>query len=151
MDETEYKAVYGEVNDLRCAFEKAILTRRFGCEHLVKINIAEREAAGCRHFPAQQQCLQLLERMREKAAFALHLTQVQGPLPHAKEMRVQCGGLLGLQRAQSGETAPDTAAGVDNIAGLIRSAIHTHQTLDAFPFQDIVRGITIFEGRRRRR
>lgn len=150
MDENEYKAVYGEVNELRCVFEKAILTRRFGCEHLVKINIAEREAAGCRHYPAQQQCHQFLERLRQKAAFALHLTQVQGPLPHAKELRVQCGGLLGLQGAE-GEPDEREANGVANITRLIQTAMNNHRTLDRLPFQEIVRGVTAFEVRRRRR
>ena len=40
MDEEEYRDLYHSVNRLRCVFEKAILTRMFACENLVKTNIA---------------------------------------------------------------------------------------------------------------
>lgn len=148
MDEQEFKQIYQEVNDRRCVFEKAALTRMFACEKLIRMNIAEREAAGCSNPAAQAQCDCLLEQLRRSAAFALKLTHVSGPLPHAKELKVQCGGLLGLQRNVEGDTE---ARGVANVFGLVEAAKEAFGDLDDFPYQDIVQSVTHFQGRRPRR
>lgn len=148
MDEQEFKEIYGVVNERRCIFEKAALTRMFACEKLIRMNIAEREAAGCSNPAAQVQCAQLLERLRQSAAFALKLTHVSGPLPHAKELKVQCGGLLGLQHTVEGES---DARGVPNVYGLIEMAKQDYGELAAFPYQEMVKSVTRFQGRRPRR
>lgn len=148
MDEQEFKQVYEAVNDRRCVFEKAALTRMFACEKLIRMNIAEREAAGCSNPAAQSQCHQLLNHLRASAAFALKLTHVSGPLPHAKELKVQCGGLLGLQRNVEGES---DARGVTNVFALVQAAKQTYGELAQFPYQDIVKSVAHFQGRRPRR
>jgi hypothetical protein len=149
MDETEFREVYNSVNDQRCVFEKAVLTRMFACEKLIKVNIAEREAAGCTDRATQQQCGNLLELLRGNAAFALKLTHVSGPLPHAKELKVQCGGLTGLREI----VAPAEAgqAGVQNIHGLIQAAKAQFGNLADLPYREIIKSVSMFEGRRKRR
>lgn len=149
MDEKEYKEVYASVNGLRCPFEKAVLTRMFACRKLVKINIAEREAAGCTDAQAQRQCSELLERLRHDAAFLLKLTHVTGPLPHAKEVKVQCGGLLGLQDCVVGPS--HARRGVPDIYGLIEEAKNKFGDLAHFPHQEIIQSVARYEGRRKRR
>lgn len=148
MDEDEYKDVYNSVNQLRCVFEKALLTRRFHCEKLQKINIAEREAVGCSDPVAQQQCDRLLGLLRKNAAFTLKLTHVNGPLPHAKEIRVQCGGILGLQQVLSPATL--TPSPLINIFQCIQQAQAEFHDLQQLPYQQITQAIAHFEGRRRR-
>lgn len=149
MDESEYKEVYQSVNKLRCVFEKAILTGRYNCEKVIRINIAEREAAGCDDPDARQQCHKLLELLRKNAIFSLKITHIQSPLPHAKEMKIQCGGLNGLQHtlANSLSASINTA----NIHSLIQVAIKNFLTLDELPFQEIVKSITAYEGRKKRK
>lgn len=149
MDEQEFKEVYQSVNESRCVFEKAILTRRYGCDYLRKINIAEREAAGCQNPAALQQCQQLLQLLRRNAAFALKLTHISGPLPHAKEIKVQCGGILGLRQAL-GQPGNESTEPI-NIHGCLRQALEAFGSLDELPYDEIVKSITHFEGRRRRR
>ena len=85
--------------------------------------------------------------MRENARFALHLTNVRGPLPHAKEIRVQTGGLLGLQ----GLIYPDKRdqAGVDDIITTIDTALTRYHRLEDLPFNIIAQGIVRFEGRKK--
>ncbi len=65
MDEQEFKEIYDAVNDRRCVFEKAALTRMFACEKLIRMNIAEREAAGCSNGAAQNQCSECLNACAE--------------------------------------------------------------------------------------
>lgn len=149
MDESEYRELYHSVNSLRCVFEKAMLTRRFNCENLVKINIAEREAAGCNHAESQSQCQHLLGLFRMNAAFALKISHAStGPLPHAKEIKVQCGGLLGLQACLHEDRENDTS--VNNVHGLIREAMQIYHDLEHFPYAEVAKGVSRFEGRKRK-
>lgn len=156
MDESEYKKVYQSVNTLRCIFEKANLTRRYDREKIIRINIAEREAGGCTDPEAQQLCLELLELFRKNAIFSLKMPHIHGTLPHAKEIKIQCGGLNGLQQALTSKTPEitDIEPGIviiNNIHGLIQAAIKNFLTLDKLPFQKIVKSITAYEGRKRKR
>ena len=148
MDENEYRQVYDSVNTVKCVFEKAMLTRRFGCENLIKYNIAEREAAGCAKESCQQECHELLVLLRKNASFVLKVTSSGGPLPHAKELKAQCGGITGLQFTLHPDS--DENAKIKNIYDLIRQAKKQYTSLDQMPFQDINKWIAAFVGRRKR-
>ena len=155
MDESEYKEVYHSVNALRCIFEKAVLTGRYNCEKASRTNIAEREAIGCTDPEAQKQCLKLLDLFRENAAFSLKMTRISGKLPHAREIRIQCGGLNGLL-----ETLPDNftkrvnskldTVSIENIYGLVNTTTNEYRELDRLPFQEIIKSITAYSGRRKK-
>ncbi len=147
MDEHEYREIYYSLNSNRCVFEKALLTRRFGCSQVARINIGEREAAGCSNMNALDTCTRLLDQMHSNANFALGMTHVNGPLPHAREMKVQCGGLLGLESVIYETEHPD---GTMDIFGLIAKAIHIYEQLDQLPYSLLVKHIVHFEGRPRR-
>lgn len=147
MDEIAYRRTYRAVNQIACSFEKAVLTRRCQCEKALGLNIAEREAVGCSSDEARQGCDVLLDLLRRNAMFALKLTHVGGQLPHAKEMKVQCGGLLGVQAAVEPKAAKSPE--VANVSGLVFRAAEKFGSLEALPFSDIVKFISAFEIRRR--
>lgn len=145
MDEDEFKSAYEEVNDAPCAFAKAVLRRCCGCSRAQRVYIAEREAVACKSPRGLQRCTQVLDRLRHNSLFALRLTHIEGSLPHAKEMKVQCGGLLGLQSALSpGHTV---AATVEDINGLIQKAIEHYESLDRLPYREIVKHVTTYQVR----
>jgi hypothetical protein len=148
MEENEYKDTYNAVNKRRCLFEKAINSRRCNCSKSLRFHLADREGITCRSAAGNALCALLLQLMRTNARFALHLTSVQGPLPHAKEIRVQTGGLLALQ----GLMQPDKEGqeGVDDIITIIDVALQRYGRLEDLPFDVIVQGIVKFEGRKKR-
>ncbi len=146
MDEDEYKRTYKSVNSLVCAFEKAILSSQCSCEKSTRIFIADRQAGGCASPVAQRECRELLVLLRRNAAFALKLTSVGGPLPHAKEMKVQCGGLLGIQSLLYPDGPPNR---VQNVYGLVRTAQECYGNLDSLPFSEVIQSIARFQARRR--
>jgi len=148
MDEHEYRELYHSINSNRCVFEKALLTRRFGCSQVARINIGDREAAGCSNTAALDTCAELLDQMHNKATFALGMKHVNGPLPHAREMKVQCGGLLGLE-AVIYET--DSPEGTADIFGLIAKSIREYEGIDQLPYSLLMKHITHYEGRPRRK
>ena len=145
MDETEYKETYKKVNETPCTFAKALLRRCCSCRHGQKLLLAEREAIACLSPEAQQRCEQLLPLLREKAAFALKLTDIDGVLPHGKEIKVQCGSMLGLQ--QELESNPVQEPKVEDIYNLIDQAEAFYETFDNFPFNEMVRTVSHFKVR----
>jgi hypothetical protein len=148
VDETEYRATYQSVNQIPCPFERAILSARCRCELSQRIFIAEREAVACKDGGARDRCKQLLALLRDNARFALQLTHIDGPLPHGKEIKVQVGGMLGLQavmhpgRASVGE--------VTNISELVLQAQEHFGALGNLPYQEIVKRVVSYSHRRKK-
>lgn len=147
MDESAYRSAYRAVNPITCVFEKALVAKRCFCEKAVRINIAEREAVGCAAADLAAECGELLALLRKNGQFALHLSHVSGALPHSKEMKVQCGGLLGLQNALDDGVAD--VATVGNVFALVQEAVERFGGLDRLPYGEIVKAIAAFEIRRR--
>lgn len=145
LNESAYKATYDEKVSLSCPFEKAILSRCGDCDQARKSNIADREAVACKAAVARENCLTLHGLLHQNAAFALKLVHPGEPLPHAKEIKVQCGGLRGLQRLF--EPAANSAG---NIHALVGGILGAYGTMQDAPYQEVVKEIAAYEGRRRR-
>lgn len=148
MEEREYRDTYQSINERRCVFEKTINSRRCTCRQSQRFHLADREGIACKSASGNALCCTFLNSMRRNARFALHITSADAPLPHAKEIKVQTGGLLGLQGLIHPEQAGDS--NVDNAIGLIDAAIEKYGSLDALPYDIIVQAIVRFEGRRKR-
>jgi hypothetical protein len=101
--------------------------------------------------------------LRQKARFSLQQTQTDQPLPHAKEAKVQAGGLFGLQQAiESADPAQVEALDdhrlrynesdklIANIYGLLDKAANQYKQLDRLPYSEMVKSILRFEVRKKR-
>ena len=148
MEEEEYRATYRAVNRRRCVFEKAISSRRCNCGQSARFHLADREGVSCESETGNALCIALLDTLRRKARFALHVTHADAPLPHAKEIRVQIGGMLGLQKLLRTELAQ--ADSVSDINGLAVEAIDRYGRIEALPYELILQTLVSFEGRRKR-
>ena len=135
------------MDNARCPFEKAILSVQCACEMATRFSIAEQMGVECRSDIARNNCATLLVFMRERARFALKVTDTSAGLPFGKEMKVMLGGLIGLQRQMATEAV--AAAGVQNIHALVQQAQAAYGSLDALPYQEIVKSIAAFQGKRR--
>lgn len=145
LNEGAYKATYDEVVRRSCAFEKAILSRCAECDQAHKFSIAEREAVACEATVARENCLTLRGLLHQNAAFVLKLAHPDEALPHAKEIKVQCGGLLGVQRLFESE-----ATSTGNVHALVGEIQKRFGTMQDLPFQEVVKAIAAYEGRRKR-
>ena len=94
----------------------------------------------------QAQCIRLLEILREQSRFALRTTKEQGVLPHAQAIRVQIGGLRGIQMALDDHA---TEQKIDDVNGLVSQAISEFDDLKQLPFPLIMQQIAAYKGRRR--
>lgn len=146
MEESEFRKTYQELRELPCAFEKAVLNRWCACSRLERFNLGEREGVTCGAWTAQQNCATLLGLLRQHARFALHARTLPGPLPHAREVKLQAGGLRGLQGllTPAGETQE-----VRDVYALVGALQAHYGTLEQIPFDTVIRSIATFEVRRR--
>jgi hypothetical protein len=133
MDETAYRQILSATIPGTCPFEKSILTNCAACSKAEKRNIAEREIVACNDAQALKRCVALRDLLRLNFTFALGKPHIDGPLPHAQEMRMQCGGLKGLQ------VSLDDSDQVRDVAALLEMSEQKFGSLDDFPFAQIVR------------
>jgi hypothetical protein len=147
VDEDRYREAREIFDGSLCPFSKAVLTRCCECERSMRINVAEREVVNCASSEARTACLRVLDLLKSNARFALKLPNAESPLSHAQAMKLQCGGLLGLQETVFPERSGESR--VSNIYGLISDARRIFGRVDALPFGDIVRRISSYENRRR--
>ena len=149
MDEDAFRDTYHRVNATRCVFEKALNSRQCRCHLARHFILAGRDGFGCRASAHQARCREFLDTLRQRARFALGVTRADQPLPHAREIRVQNGGLRGLaalldEAAAAGAEPPDIATTIDH-------ALARYGSVESLPYGELVKSILRYEARPRRR
>ncbi len=146
MDEDKYRETYRTVNPLQCPFEKTLNSRRCQCKKMKKIHLADRECVGCLEKEAWKNCCDFLALLRKSAMFALKVTEVEGPLPHGKEIKIQNGSIIGLDKLfnPDNEDKPD-------IYKLLEQALSKYQTFDKLPLDQLMQSIVHFKARETRK
>ncbi len=145
MDEKEYKSTYHSINPQCCAFEKAVNSRVCNCSKSQRFNLADREGVACTHSLSQQRCSDFLAQLREKARFTLKRLEVDQPLAHNEEIKIQNGGLIGLQ----GQIESQTKRVVEDIDALLTLAEQEFNKLEKFPYSEVMQVITTYKIRER--
>ena len=147
MEENEYKSTYREIAEIRCEFEKALTNNKARCPLARHFWLADREGYGCKSDEAAARCRDLLANLREKSRFIFKLQQTVDKLPHNMEIRVQAGGLIGIQALLTAEH-PEK---IENIHGLVTQAETEFGSLEQLPYSRIVPMISRYQGRKSRR
>jgi hypothetical protein len=142
MDEAAFARARAAASPAPCVFERALLSRCATCELAERHALAEREVVACPSPTARANCVTLAALLRERATFALRLPRPGEPLPHARAMQVQCGGLQGLRNALA---APEA-----DVHRMIQAAHAQGDSLLDLPWAGIVRDMAGWQMRRRR-
>lgn len=148
MEEDEYKATYNEIAANRCVFEKALTNNLCRCRLSRHFWLADREGYACKSSKDADKCRYLLENLRENSKFSLKLPAVGSQLPHNMEIRVQVGGIRGMRSVLCEEKGDHQ---VVDIKQLVELAEKQYKKLDALPYSEIVKSVTSFQGRSRRK
>jgi hypothetical protein len=142
MDETAFRQRLSEMIERPCTFEKAVLAGCVACKCSERLQIAERESVKCINQASLSRCTSLHILLRHSFAFALKNLHEDAALSHAQEMRVQCGGLLGLQNVLNDGTE------VDNVDALLDSVLQQWGELSAIPYSEVVHAAALcYKGR----
>ncbi len=107
---------------------------------------------------AAARCSDILEKLRKNSAFVLKLHDVDGPLPHNMEIRVQVGGVAGIVKSALMKSAitsdaselVENAPAKNDIDLAMTAAIERFGSIDNLPYSEIMQSVVKFQGRRKR-
>lgn len=133
------------MHDHKCPFSAPLVAEDFACENAEPVVRRGGAEIACRSASAQQDCVRLFELIKQAALPSLGLDDDLLSMPHSVLVKIQYGGLLGLQ-AQVG---PD-AERVANIHALVNTCIAQSGLVERVPVQVCVDRISDFRLRRRR-
>jgi len=135
-----------------CPFKKAILHAHLGCENAVRRVAAVQSSIACGDQAAQLRCRALFGDLLAASRFTLRVDGPSDSIPNGKLIRLQAGGLFGVQRLLNDSSMErEHADGLENIHGLLDRAQARFGSLHDLPFDRVVRGITAYRVKRRRR
>ncbi len=124
-----------------CVFRKPVMGSGYTCEHASLCHTPTGCSVLCEDLEAFDRCSEVLDTLIVAGRFALGYTPATDSFTHGKLMKVQHGGLLGMQRF----LRPDsTADKVENIHQLVAQALQVE-----LPLQDIVAEMRAWKNRRR--
>ncbi len=137
------------MEDLRCPFRQALLPGDFGCRHAEVVTRREGPDIACHAPETHGLCVEVLARLKEVGLPALGYTDDLTELPHGVGMKVQMGGLLGLQQlVDPGATGSGAVA---DVGSLVEAAVARYRNPGAVPYADLVPAMSTFQLKRRRR
>jgi hypothetical protein len=119
------------MSDLMCPFSTPLIAEDFACPHAEPVIRRGGTEIACSSETARMRCAGLHQAIKAEALadhdYADDLTQV----PHSLLVRIQYGGLLGLQRilAEGGRAG----AGIQDIDGLVEAALAHFGSLSDIP------------------
>ncbi len=134
--------------ELKCPFNQTLRSEVFGCAHAAAITRRDGPDVCCTSQPAQERCSALFEEMKRSALPAFGVADDPQQMPYSVVVKVQFGGLLGLQR-HLGMVSPEPAQ-VENIDALVERAVAVHGGLADIPYADLIGDISAYKVKRRR-
>ena len=147
MEENEYKSTYSEIANIRCEFEKALTNHKAKCSYSRHFCLADREGYACKSKEMSEKCGELLQLLRDNSRFILKMQQMSNALPHNMEIRVQVGGLGGIQTLLNLEKQDK----IEDIFALVEQAEIEYGSLEKLPYNRIVQSISSYQGRKSRK
>jgi len=130
----------------KCPFSAPLVTRQFGCAASQEVIHRGGTEINCTDAAAHARCDRLFQRMKAEALPAFGVEDDLLSMPHSVLVKIQHGGLLGLQRLLRAE--PQVAERVEDIRALIAEAAQRFG--DDVPCAPLVEDITAFKPRARR-
>jgi hypothetical protein len=146
VEEQEYKAAYHKIASIRCVFEKALSNNHARCSCARHFWLADREGYACKSNDASNLCREFLSILREKSRFVLKVPATGGLLPHNMELRVQAGGLQGLQSHFNAGSLGQ----ITDVYALVALAYKIFGDFRRLPYEGLVQSIARFRGRKRK-
>lgn len=149
MDEESYKSIRTSIVSVPCAFEKSIVAARVCCSRAIKNNIAEREVVRCGSAKHQIRCETWLQMLRQKSQFTLRLPAIINEstvLPHAKEMKVQVGGIGGLfvLLVAAGHKVAEEDDALLDVSLILQACTGYLEEFENLSFEEIIKSVANF-------
>lgn len=132
----------------KCPFSAPLVSHQFSCTHAQEVIRRGGTEVDCTDASAHTRCEQLFHRLKAAALPAFGVEDDLLSMPHSVLVKIQYGGLLGLQRLLS--SAAPAAERIDDIDALVQQAQAKFGSAEAIPCDPLVAEITAFKPRSRR-
>ena len=133
------------MSDTKCPFSAPLITHHFGCVLAKEVIHRGGTEIACTQEGAQARCAGVFGRLKAGALPAFGVEDDLLSMPHSVLVKIQYGGLLGIQRLLSGPVEK-----VENIDVLLNQATIHWGNPDAIPCDALISDITSFKPRARR-
>jgi hypothetical protein len=130
----------------KCPFQTPIIGDDFACSLAQPVTARNTPQIHCRSESALALCQRVYEHLKAVGLPALGLEDDLATTPHNAYLKVQMGGLLGLQAMSGGETKDRIA----DLRQLIAKATEDGARVDALPYPELVPHILAQKSKRRR-
>jgi len=134
------------MQEYKCPFSAPLITRQFGCAHAQEVIHRGGAEINCMDAAVHSRCYQLFQQMKLAALPAFGVEDDLLSMPHSVLVKIQYGGLLGLQRLL--RAASQVAERVEDVQVLVAEALLRYS--DEVPCTQLVGDITAFKPRARR-
>jgi hypothetical protein len=132
----------------KCPFGAPLVTHQFGCAKAREVVRRGGAEIDCTDADAAKRCEQLFLQLKTAALPAFGVEDDLLSMPHSVLVKIQHGGLLGLQRVLAGTLVAEER--VVDVSVLVRDAFVRYGQGDAIPCGECVADITGFKLRARR-
>jgi hypothetical protein len=136
------------MDEHKCPFSAPLITRQFGCTYAQEVIHRGGAEINCTDATAQARCDLLFQRMKVAALPAFGVEDDLLSMPHSVLVKIQYGGLLGVQRELRAE--PQVADRVEDVQALLAEASARFGGASGIPCAPLVADITAFKPRARR-
>ena len=133
--------------DLLCPFSAPIVKQDFACKHAQEIIRRGGSEIACQQSDAHDICMALHVAIKTSALQAMELEDDLLSLPHNVLVKIQYGGLIGLQHLMS-DTQDDTVGDISSLASEVKSRFNAPENI---PMDAVNQAIIDFKTQRRRK
>ena len=135
--------------DLICPFSAPIVKQDFACKHAQEIIRRGGAEIACQHMSSHSLCNKLHNQIKLSALAAMDLEDDLLSLPHNVLVKIQYGGLTGLDNLLDKQL--ETTGKIDDIASLVMNAEMKFSSLENIPLESINETIIDYKVQRRRK
>lgn len=130
----------------KCAFNSTLVGGTFGCAQSEPVVRRSGPDVACRSAAAHERCAEMYARLKTAALPAFNVDDDLTTMPHSVLVKIQHGGLLGLQRLLGDEQPPAVA----DVSRLVARTLERYQATAGVPCDQVVPDMTGYQLKRRR-
>ncbi len=134
------------MSDLICPFGNPLIKHDMACSQAQEIIRRGGAEIACQNEQSHALCCGLHTSIKASALKAMDLPDDLSLLPHNVLVKIQSGGLLGLQAVCMD---PVTNTSINDVSVLVASAISKFNEIDNLPFDELNEAIMKFKSQRR--
>lgn len=134
--------------NLHCPFRKTLLARDYACEHSSITHLPTGCNIVCDSDAASADCNLLMRELIQAAQFVMRYQPDTDSLTHGKLLKIQYGGLKGLQRLVQGDVDRHQ---VENISALVQQAKCQYSGFENIHYAALLQDILQHQNRLRRK